>query len=295
MFIYAISCINNKFYIGKTIRTPDIRFVEHLYGNGSEWTKKYQPIALLESYETDNTFEEDVLTKKYMVKYGIENVRGGSYTKLILEDWQTKSLEHEFVSMYDLCYKCGKSGHFAKDCGNNKYSNYLKQFENTIDTYNEIQKLCKLRETIKTNNGTIQTLKFLNLTYSHGVKPSSDNSTAHTIEICPATIKKYYTEIKEYQKSNPQGFTIGMTPHAESCEQIRNRISLYKISQSNNFIEIMYNIYVTRVSLEKELNASICNAVPLEILGDTKIHYDNIILILDDMIEYLYEKYVNLM
>lgn len=299
MFIYAIGCANNKFYIGKTTLTPYTLFIEHLSGNGNEWTTKYKPTHLLESYQTDNEFEDDVLTKKYMMLYGIENVRGGSYTKLILEDWQMNSLEHEFSSMRHLCYKCGNLGHFAQNCGNNKkYSDYLKQFENTIDTHNEIQKLCKLRETIDSSKNVIAMLKTISLTFSQGPS-SSKNNISRTIEICPTTIKKYYREIKEYQKSNQQFIgKPGMSIEADICEHIRNHIlrnPLYEITRSNNFIEIMYNIYVKRVSLEKELNTSIRNTIPTEILGNSDFDYDNIILILNDMIESLYEKYVTLL
>ena len=49
-----------------------------------------------------------------MFDYGIENVRGGSYTKITLDDWQLKALEHEFLSMGDKCFKCKKSGHIAR-------------------------------------------------------------------------------------------------------------------------------------------------------------------------------------
>lgn len=44
-----------------------------------------------------------------MCKYGIENVRGGAYCKVKLDDWQIKTLEHEFTSMSDKCYNCSTS------------------------------------------------------------------------------------------------------------------------------------------------------------------------------------------
>ena len=88
LIIYALQLEQGKYYVGKTHRSEgaELRFQEHLSGRGSEWTKFYKPISIIESYEHHSTFEEDVLTKKYMMKYGIEHVRGGSYTMIELEE-----------------------------------------------------------------------------------------------------------------------------------------------------------------------------------------------------------------
>ncbi len=49
----------------------------------------------LEEFETNDIMDVDKTVKKYMLKYGINKVRGGSYKNEVLEDWQIKSLEHE--------------------------------------------------------------------------------------------------------------------------------------------------------------------------------------------------------
>jgi len=101
MNIYALKLDSSKYYIGKTSRDVSTRFEEHKNENGSEWCSTYKPVKIIEQYQSDNQFEEDMLTKKYMMKYGIDNVRGGSYTKIVLDEWQIKSLEHEFKSVSD--------------------------------------------------------------------------------------------------------------------------------------------------------------------------------------------------
>ncbi len=50
---------------------------------------------ILESKETNDIMDVDKMVKKYMLIYGIDNVRGGSYNNDVLEEWQIKSLEHE--------------------------------------------------------------------------------------------------------------------------------------------------------------------------------------------------------
>jgi len=106
---------NNKFYIGKS-SDPVKRYKQHSEGNGSSWTKKYRPKRILEVRLITSEHDENNLTKDYMKKYGIDNVRGGSYTQITLTDETMSNLKHEILGNSDKCYKCQKYGHFAKNC-----------------------------------------------------------------------------------------------------------------------------------------------------------------------------------
>jgi hypothetical protein len=105
--IYSLSLENNKFYIGRTIIDPNIKLIQQ--ENGVEWTKIYKPLRIIEQYASNDIFEEDILTKKYMLKYGIDNVRGGSYTKIKLDDWQIKLLNQEFQTANEICFNCNQT------------------------------------------------------------------------------------------------------------------------------------------------------------------------------------------
>ena len=130
--IYVLKCTNNKYYIGKTMNDLIKRFNTHKKGQGAVWTRKYRPIKILESYKNCDHFDEDKYTKIYMDKYGIENVRGGSYTKINLDNSTINFLKKELSSIHDKCYGCGSKNHFAKDCTKKKISK-----KNSKKFYNE--------------------------------------------------------------------------------------------------------------------------------------------------------------
>ena len=85
-------------------------------GGGSSWTRKYKPISLEKTIENASPFEEDKITKEYMSKYGIDNVRGGSYVEIELSEFHKEALKMEIWAAKDLCTQCGRAGHFVKDC-----------------------------------------------------------------------------------------------------------------------------------------------------------------------------------
>ncbi len=114
--LYVLKLVSNKFYVGKTCKSVSYRFNIHKNGHGAKWTKLYKPLEILEQFESNDKFDEDKYTKKYMDKYGIDNVRGGSYANIVLTDWQIKTILHELNSCNDLCFKCGSSTHFASKC-----------------------------------------------------------------------------------------------------------------------------------------------------------------------------------
>lgn len=114
--IYVLKCEKDNYYVGKTSRPLHTRITDHFKENGSEWTKRYPPINVVEVKEKADEFDEDKYTKMYMKKYGIDRVRGGTYTQLVLPDYLRMTLEKELCSAQDLCFRCNRSGHFVNHC-----------------------------------------------------------------------------------------------------------------------------------------------------------------------------------
>ena len=115
MIIYILRLEENKYYVGRTNNLID-RIEAHVMGRGCEWTRKYKPKKLIRSYETKDMYDEDKETRRCMSRYGIKNVRGGSYAKMEMMDDEVKRLRHEIRGSEGRCYYCGRKGHYGREC-----------------------------------------------------------------------------------------------------------------------------------------------------------------------------------
>lgn len=113
--IYVLRLKNGNYYIGKTTNV-ERRYQEHLEGNGSAWTKKFKPFAIDKVIKNASPFDEDKTVKEYMLKYGINSVRGGSYNSVLLTDEQIRTIKRELWTVQENCCRCGRNSHWEKDC-----------------------------------------------------------------------------------------------------------------------------------------------------------------------------------
>lgn len=135
MKIYVLQCTDGKWYIGKTTRDLIDRVSEHFAGDGSEWTRLYKPIKLVKSKDMKDDLEEDALVKAYMKKYGIQHVRGGSYSAIQLPDYKILALEDELNGAADKCFRCGRKGHFVNSCFARTHVDGSQLEDDTSDGY----------------------------------------------------------------------------------------------------------------------------------------------------------------
>ncbi len=83
-WLYVLKLENNKYYIGITSKTPEYRFRQHVNGfAGAAWTKIHKPLSIhftknlgIVEKSRAEAYENKVV-RKYLNKYGIDNVRGG--------------------------------------------------------------------------------------------------------------------------------------------------------------------------------------------------------------------------
>ena len=105
VYIYILKLDSDKYYIGKT-ENPDIRLTSHYNSVGSKWTQKYKPVKIHQIIPDCDNYDEDKYTKMYMDKYGIDNLRGGSYVKIKLNNVTKKYLQQMNRGTNDKCFKC---------------------------------------------------------------------------------------------------------------------------------------------------------------------------------------------
>lgn len=163
--IYVLRCTNNKYYIGKTLSSVSKRFNIHKKGQGAIWTKKYRPIEILKTYQNCDHFDEDKYTKMYMDKFGIDNVRGGSYTKVNLENNIIKFLKKELSSIHDKCYGCGAKNHFIKNCPNKYLSD--NEYDSSSSEYSTDSDINYDSDTSNTSNTSTRSTSSYNSTNSY--------------------------------------------------------------------------------------------------------------------------------
>jgi predicted GIY-YIG superfamily endonuclease len=115
---YVIPLSDGCFYVGvsKDVRR---RYEEHRNGLGPDWTKLHRPVGTFRDVEIEpvrSPYDEDNKVKELMMTYGTDKVRGGSYVTPILKDGEISLLNKEIRTANNLCFKCGKGGHYAKLC-----------------------------------------------------------------------------------------------------------------------------------------------------------------------------------
>lgn len=84
IYLYALQCADGCWYVGMS-RNPERRLKKHTAGKGALWTKKHNPVRIIEKRNTGLTDDatvsrlEDEMTLEYAKRYGTEFVRGGGY------------------------------------------------------------------------------------------------------------------------------------------------------------------------------------------------------------------------
>lgn len=123
--IYVLELLEHKYYVGLTLtQRGNDRIMEHYDGVGSAWTKKFQPHKTIEVRKNCDRYDEDKVVLEYMAKKGIDNVRGGSFSKIELTRNERDVIETMIKGAENKCYECGSTEHYIGDCTpiENKYS-----------------------------------------------------------------------------------------------------------------------------------------------------------------------------
>ena len=115
VYIYVLQLEHGRYYVGKTTQ-PNFRIDAHFNAQGSAWTRLYRPLRGHQVIANCDDYDEDKYTRMYMDQYGVDNVRGGSYVQVTLDQLTKEHLRQMSRGTNDRCFQCGQPGHFAKQC-----------------------------------------------------------------------------------------------------------------------------------------------------------------------------------
>jgi len=101
--IYCLRLENNKYYVANS------------FASGSAWTHIHPPIDVFQEHKSSDTTTDNIVLE-YMAKFGIENVRGGKYSQLILSTDQVIDILQNIRQNKDCCLACGHQTHSIEDC-----------------------------------------------------------------------------------------------------------------------------------------------------------------------------------
>ena len=131
--IYVLELQGNKYYVGKTNHTFQ-RFNQHKSGSGAKWTQKHKVKDLFAFHKNMKDTDENKITIQMMKKYGVRNVRGGSWTKVNMTEAEIKRLEKRISARGKRrskssstkkttrakkkisCTRCGRTSHNVEKC-----------------------------------------------------------------------------------------------------------------------------------------------------------------------------------
>ena len=113
--VYVLQLEGDRYYVG---RTEDVerRIRQHQDGTGSEWTRRFKPERTVKILYDASDFSELAVTLSYMSRYGVDKVRGATYSSVVLSEEDRNAITQHIRNERDLCFGCGEAGHFTNSC-----------------------------------------------------------------------------------------------------------------------------------------------------------------------------------
>ena len=138
--VYVLKLQKDKYYVGKSKNLRE-RILKHFSNPEVYWVKKYRPISIYKIYYNCDNYDEDKYTIMHMEKFGIANVRGGSFSTLYLDLSTINFIRKLLNTANDKCFFCGSCTHFLKSCKIKK-SQKFKGYKYFLDVYHFKSFIC---------------------------------------------------------------------------------------------------------------------------------------------------------
>jgi hypothetical protein len=177
-----------------------------------EYLRKYKPLRILESIVLRQTCEIDFIVKKHMKCYGIDNVRGGSYTSFELTNDEKKFIEREHLMTIDkMDAKCAAMATvfneykdittWSLDKINNEMSLVTRQQSLYDNEKGMLNKLSMSKNKIQTNRIFLTDLRWILNQTAKNMKQSVDSSANGTVYSASKDVATKYKQILNKMKA----------------------------------------------------------------------------------------------
>ncbi len=125
MSIYVLRLERSKFWVGYT--NDPVQRLKQFTGL-NEWILTYKPESIYKIIPA-RKYRLDTEVKEMMVEFGIENVRGGTWSESILPNTVIHTLRSELFGDSDIiCFMCRKVGHYVQDCPEDDSGDSISEF-----------------------------------------------------------------------------------------------------------------------------------------------------------------------
>lgn len=152
--IFVLKLQSGKYYLykAKQIKNKDNY---HLKLQNILWIRKYNPVKVIKIIKNSLNEDLDKYTIKYMKKFGIMNVRGGSFSAITLQNDEKEFLYKMIKETNNKCNYCGNIGHSTHHCyyeidtetdDDNEENEILFRCGNCQELFKTENKLIKHRE-----------------------------------------------------------------------------------------------------------------------------------------------------
>lgn len=230
-YVFILLLKKNKYFVSMC-HDPNKDINKYFEGYGPKWIIKYKPIKIVEIIHPCDIFDIDKHTKRYMAKYGISNVRGGTYTDLYLTKNDRYQIDKEIFSALGMCMHCGSEYHRSIECELNTFSGQVKYVLSSIKQQLSSCK-GKLGKNLEPYISKIKTKKNI---YNHKY-----NTMTNQTEITPIMYLESPRNIREIYEDEDESSSLE--------EYITNNLAYPIIYRKNDFSNLNIDKDTTSISL----------------------------------------------